>query len=229
MTFAIGDIHGCLPPLRGLIARIPEDETLVFLGDYIDRGPESREVISYLIRLSKTRPCHFLRGNHEQMLLKAVTNVHHTANWVFNGGKETLSSYGISLSQWKSTADRGALLGAHLHFFNSMPFFLETDTTIFVHAGVDVTVPDMSAQDPDTLMWIRERFFRKPKSWKGKPIVFGHTPTTSMNLPKGKILNTPPLVGIDTGCVYGGVLTAFNPDTGQTLQEQSDFSYLDAV
>ena len=226
MTIAIGDIHGCLEPLQRLVQRLPPQEELIFLGDIIDRGPDVRGVVSYLIHLDGLRPCRFLMGNHEEMLLKAVSNLRHTANWLFNGGQETLKSYGLTLPSWEKAQGRGVLLGGHLGFFQEMELYVETPDAIFVHAGVDVTLPDMAAQSRETMLWIRERFYRQGNKWRGKPIYFGHTPTNSMGLKQGMVFKSPPIYGLDTGCVYGGKLTAMNTTTGEIFQEKSEYSYL---
>ena len=102
---------------------------------------------------------------------------------------------------------------------------MEDARTIFVHAGIDLREPDMARQNPRILLWIREPFFRSANAWHGKEIIFGHTPTLSMGLPDGEIFRSRGLIGIDTGCVYGGMITAIDSRTHALYQERSDFRY----
>ncbi|MDH4224027.1 MAG: serine/threonine protein phosphatase [Deltaproteobacteria bacterium] len=218
MAIAVGDIHGCIGPLRQLAAQIPAGEELVFLGDYIDRGPGSAQVIRFLRQLAHTRPCRFLLGNHEDMLLNAIRDPQGAAVWLMNGGRATLASYGVDPAAWRRGTHRGDFLGADLAFFQHLERFWEDDQTLFVHAGVDPAVADMRRQNPQDLIWIRERFFRRGHLWQGKEIIFGHTPTQFMGLRLGTVFKAPPLFGIDTGCVYGGRLTAMDSRTHQVFQ-----------
>lgn len=219
MPIAIGDIHGCLRPLRRLLARLPRHQELVFLGDYIDRGPASAAVLSTLISLAGQRPCRFLLGNHEQLLLDAIRPGAEAGPWLMNGGDATLASYGLTSQQWARQADRGAFLGGHLAFLESLALYHEDAQTIFVHAGIDPTIPEMADQRPEVLLWVRERFFRRAHHWRGKQIVFGHTPTFTMGLPHETIFQAGRLFGIDTGCVFGGCLTALDMESHLLYQE----------
>lgn len=219
MTIAIGDIHGCLVPLRRLIAQLPQSEELVFLGDYIDRGPDIAGVIHFLIELAAERPCHFLMGNHEQLMEQAIRSAEEDHVWFSNGGEATLASYGADPSTWVHSANRSAFLGEHRSFFGGLRYYHETDDTIFVHAGIDPDIPRMADQSPEVLLWIRERFFRNAAQWQGKQIVFGHTPTFNLGLPRTAIFRSGRIIGIDTGCVYGGCLTAIDSGTHRIFQE----------
>ena len=226
MAIAVGDIHGCLNPLKKLIAALPPGEPLVFLGDYIDRGPDSAGVVRYLRGLAAQRPCRFLKGNHEELMREATTDRGSIDLWLINGGEATLPSYGVELSRWLQEKDRGEFLRADREFYDSLELFVEDEETIFVHAGIDTSVPDMARQQPEVLLWVRERFFLNAAAWRGKQIVFGHTPTRSLHLPPGEIIRNHRVFGIDTGCVYGGHLTAMDMRTHELYQEPSDFSYL---
>ena len=223
MAIAIGDIHGCLSTLQRLVQRLPHNRHLVFLGDYIDRGPDSSAVISYLKTLDTLRPCTFLMGNHEKMMLRATKHTQSINQWLLNGGIATLTSYGISTTAWKKAENRAEFLNGHLEFFKKLKPYHEMDGHIFVHAGVDKSIEDMKQQKEETLFWIREKFFGSRKKWPGDPIVFGHTPTRLMGLTGKKIFKAENLYGIDTGCVYGGYLTAFDTETSELIQEKSDF------
>jgi serine/threonine protein phosphatase 1 len=230
MPIAIGDIHGCLEPLQRLVEtlqrlveQLPPEKPLVFLGDYIDRGPQSAGVVQYLIALGKRRPCHFLMGNHELLMMTAVVETEAISHWLYNGGTTTLISYGTNQRQWAGNSERRSFLGPHHAFYKALELYWEDQDTIYVHAGVDVGISDMKAQDPETLLWIREKFFRNAHQWRGKQIIFGHTPTRTLGLSGKAIFNNERFYGIDTGCVYGGYLTAMDSRTHQLWQERSTF------
>lgn len=225
MAIAIGDIHGCLEPLQRLIARLPFAEELVFLGDYVDRGPDSAGVVKFLKGLAAQRACRFLKGNHEDLMWNAIADRGEISSWFFNGGDATLESYGVSREEWLPSPERGAFLKDDLEFFEPLEMYYENESTIFVHAGLDPRIPDMARQNPHVLLWTREGFFRSASQWQGKEIIFGHTPTRLMGLHGKEIFNSGRVYGIDTGCVYGGYLTAIDATTHQLYQEQSDFSY----
>lgn len=187
-TYVIGDIHGCLQPLQRLIHKIdpqPGDE-VVFIGDYIDRGPHSREVVEYLLTLPHR--CVFLLGNHEKMLLDFLAG-EEPHLYLSNGGLATLTSYG---------GDPDNIPQAHLRFYRSLRPIYETPHHLFVHAGIRPLVP-LEQQDLKDLMWIRQEFFQFVGRFP-KPVIFGHTPMR-------RVLMAEDRIGIDTGCVYGGKLT----------------------
>lgn len=197
--FAIGDIHGCRSLLEELLGRLdlhPETDTVVFIGDYIDRGPDSRGVVETVLalrrRISKVI-C--LMGNHERMFLDYLEDPAAAAMFLGNGGVATLRSYGL----WR--ADQvtiGDLPEEHRAFFESLSLWHETEQYLFVHAGLRPGVP-LAEQDPWDLVWIRREFIHSPATF-GKTVVFGHTP-----LPEPYVDGTK--IGIDTGAVYGGPLT----------------------
>ncbi len=172
-------------------------DTLVFIGDYLDRGPFSREVIDYLIGLQDTyEKMVCLCGNHEQMFLNYLNGVDETL-YLGNGGVATLQSYGILLSD--DVEKRKAKIPArHMNFFQSLLFHYETEHYIFVRAGLR---PERSLREQlmDDLLWIRHEFIENDSDF-GKTVVFGHTPMRNLLIGKNKI-------GIDTGAVYGGKLT----------------------
>jgi serine/threonine protein phosphatase 1 len=195
--FAIGDIHGCYDPLVRLLGRVPIDWTrdrLVFMGDYIDRGPQSFEVIEHLIELQKRHPeTVFLKGNHEQMLADYLSGKDRMT-YLYNGGQQTLDSY----LRNSSAPGRYPIPEAHLRFFESLQLMFETENYIFVHAGLRKGLP-LENQRPEDLLWIRENFVDTRHSF-GKRVVFGHTPFDEPRVEPNKI-------GIDTGAVYGNKLT----------------------
>jgi serine/threonine protein phosphatase 1 len=198
--FAIGDIHGCLDKLKELMDKLIIDrqsDTLVFIGDYIDRGKYSREVVDYLIGLkSDYKNIVFLQGNHEQMFMNYLDGVNEGL-YLGNGGRATLESYAISL--FDNIAQRKAKIPEdHWNFFQSLLPYYETDQYIFVHAGLREELP-LKEQAIDDLLWIRFEFIANENDF-GKTVVFGHTPMRDLMVNTNKI-------GIDTGAVYGGKLT----------------------
>jgi serine/threonine protein phosphatase 1 len=184
---AIGDIHGCLDRLDRILERLPDGRTLVFLGDYIDRGPESRGVVLRLIRLSRLRTCVLMLGNHEEMMLDALDEVYPGAerNWLLNGGDATLRSYGVpSVRRLKEE-----LPAEHLDFLSSLREHWETEEYVFVHAGIEPEGPD--ATDRNTKLWVRIE--PSESIGYGKIVVCGHTPYRSP-------IRGPDWICIDTGC-----------------------------
>ena len=199
--FAIGDIHGCLSKLERIISRTginSEEDTLVFIGDYIDRGADSRGVVDFVLDLKrKIRTIICLKGNHEQMFLDYVCLNKNEDLYLSNGGDTTIASYGYR----NVRRDRELNVpDSHMEFFNSLLPYYETDDYIFVHAGLreNVLLKDQNIQD---MLWIRHDFIMSSYDF-GKTVVFGHTPMSH-----SKPLFLPGRIGIDTGAVYGGFLT----------------------
>jgi serine/threonine protein phosphatase 1 len=199
VTYAIGDVHGHLNKLQALIDRCldhcgAQRIRMVFIGDYFDRGPNSRGVIEYLLELQHSVGTEVicLRGNHEADLVACAQGADQT-NWLANGGKQTLASYNI--------ADAREIPRAHIEWAGSLPLYYDDGRRLFVHAGIDPAVP-MAAQRLKDLLWIREPFL----SYEGKferLVVHGHTPTRS-RLPELRSNR----VNVDTGAGYDGPLTA---------------------
>jgi serine/threonine protein phosphatase 1 len=203
LTFAIGDVHGCVDKLQALLAacervRGGRDARVVLVGDYIDRGPQSRDVVDFLIHRQRGEGSRLvcLRGNHEQMLLDAAASgrtVPDLLDWLSNGGEHTLLSYGVH--------DPVLLPGAHLEWISSLPLQFSDSQRHFVHAGIrpGVALADQTAED---LLWIREPFLSSEARHPGF-IVHGHTPTRS-GLPDLRAHR----LNLDTGACFGGELTA---------------------
>ena len=195
--FAIGDIHGSIDRLQDLMQKIPIDfanDTLLFIGDYIDRGPGSVEVVEYLMDLKKRVPeIILLKGNHEDMLEKYLDGTDRFT-YLLNGGQNTLDSY---LSK-THRSDSFPIPAEHIDFFKSLRLYYETEAYIFVHAGLRPKIP-LASQKTEDLLWIRDKFIYSKYNF-GKPVVFGHTPLE-------KPLVEPNKIGIDTGAVYGNALT----------------------
>lgn len=193
MIYAIGDIHGCLGPLKELIREINPsvEDKLIFIGDYIDRGPDSHGVIDFLIALSVNRNCVFIRGNHEQMMIDYFSDKPDGKLWPLNGMEATLESYGSIFS----------IPSYHLDFLEETIMFHEEGSFTFVHAGVKPGIP-LGKQKNKDLLWIRDEFIYSKKPLKEQVVIFGHTPMLS------GLLFQKYKIGIDTGCVYGGKLSA---------------------
>lgn len=195
--YAVGDIHGCYDKLIALMDKIDidfESDILVFLGDYIDRGPQSYEVVEYLANLKSIHSnTVFLKGNHEEMLEKYL-NGKDRVSYLVNGGQQTLESY----MNRPRAEDEPPIPRKHLDFYNHLKIFYETESYIFVHAGLKNKVP-VEKQKTEDLLWIRKRFIESKYDF-GKMVVFGHTP---LHEP----LMLPNKIGIDTGAVYGNKLT----------------------
>jgi serine/threonine protein phosphatase 1 len=189
---AVGDIHGCLEQLKCLMTRVrPRDnDQFVFLGDYIDRGPDSRGVIEFLLDFRKRYPSTvFLKGNHEEMFLDYLQGKN-TLLYMANGGWETLKSY--------ETEAGIKVVPEHLDFIESLRLYYEQESFIFVHAGLRPGVALDEHEERDFL-WIRGEFLDSDYEFE-KTVVFGHTPLSDPLQERDKI-------GLDTGAVYGRHLT----------------------
>ena len=206
--FAVGDIHGCANELSNLLNFLESEksyshnDTVIFIGDYIDRGANTASVVQQLIDWSKkyTRT-HFLKGNHEQFLFKTLNNDFEAAeHWWKNGAKEALESYGLNFAHLDKL--ELSLPPTHLEFFTRrLERYIIANDYIFVHAGIDLDKSILTQVD-EVIFWIRDAFLSREVSMD-KTIVFGHTPFKDVSVSKGKI-------GIDTGCVYGGKLSVVN-------------------
>jgi serine/threonine protein phosphatase 1 len=208
-NIAIGDVHGSIAALRSLLSVLnPQADRLIFLGDYIDRGPHSREVIESLIALSSNHNHIFLRGNHDEWLLRARTEKRWFKTWVAEGvgGRETLSSYGASSFDVLALS---LVPDEHFDFLESTRLFFQTDYEIFVHASLSWQEPEET--DPQQLLW--RSFHDITPHPSGKRVICGHTSQTS-----GLPLYTDYAVCIDTCCYETGSLSALNVDTDEVIQ-----------
>lgn len=212
-TIAIGDIHGCSDALAALLDAIgpSRDDTIITLGDYIDRGPNSRGVLDRLIALAEKCRLIPLLGNHEEALLDALRDVSTLRRWLTFGGADTLVSYG-----WVSGGPKRSLTDwipyRHQEFLAGCPSYHETPTHLFLHAGYIPELP-LAQQPTLALRWRVTDAATAVAHHSGKVAVVGHTPQQS-----GEILDLGFLVCIDTNCVRGGWLTALDVNTGQVWQ-----------
>lgn len=217
----VGDIHGCYRSLEAMLKKLEpfSSSTFIFLGDYIDRGPDSKSVIDLLLDFQKHTTSVMLRGNHEQMMIQALDEKDFSL-WMINGGRITLESYG--LNEYNPDIPE-----EHYHFIKQTKPYYETDQYFFVHAGLptDITIKQ-ATQNSDywyDFLWERSHLDRTGTAWE-KRVVFGHTPVP---LP----LSTSEMLGIDTGCVYAhqpgmGYLTAaILPEEQFIYQKNLEYTY----
>jgi serine/threonine protein phosphatase 1 len=196
-VFIVGDIHGCLDPLKRMMDKIkwrPEEDGLIFLGDYIDRGVDSKGVVDYIIEISNSSPhVQCLMGNHENILLDFLSSGDPRL-LLLNGGMTTLESY-----QVEERGETEALIPPeHVAFFENLFLYIELDDYYVVHAGFRPGV-EIEKQSSEDLIWIREPFIFSDHNF-GKKVIFGHTPLAEPLVMDNKI-------GLDTGAVYGNKLT----------------------
>jgi len=214
--YAIGDVHGEIEKLEALLTSIREDARrtsaapmVVFLGDLIDRGPNSRAVVERALRLCEAGEALAIKGNHEELMLHAFSNresigIYH---WAENGGDETIMSYMMANGphdDWREAIDE-----AHLGWIDKLPAMIRDEArgVVFVHGGIDpATFPECS---DEIRMWTRSNKFFDPGRWPKRPeldgilVVHGHTPTADFQ----PHVN-PRRINVDTGACFGGPLTA---------------------
>ncbi len=215
MFYIIGDIHGYYNKLSGLFEKIKkhitDDDTIIFLGDYIDRGHYSFEVIEFLIDLQHNYNTICLRGNHESMFLDYLQGKE-IQLYMYNGGQATIDSYIKMMGALRLPED-------HKAFFNNLKLYHETDNFIAVHAGMRPGIP-VELQSSYDMTWIRDEFYVKQYRWP-KLVVFGHTTTINITgLPIYEIYDdvNKNIIGIDTGAGYGGPLTCLRLPDKQIFQ-----------
>ncbi len=206
-TIAIGDIHGCLASLDTLLDAIQPtaDDTIVTVGDYVDRGPDSKGVIERLIELQQRTNLVPLLGNHEEMMLAVLDQKMEPYGWLGHGGVQTMDSYGF-------TGDLAVIPESHRTFLNECRDYFESENHFVVHANYDPSLP-FAEQPPDLLRWIKLTELMPPPHISGKRAIVGHTHDR-----RGEIVQFPHLVCIDTYCYGGRWLTAIELESGYTWQ-----------
>ncbi|MFA5667754.1 MAG: metallophosphoesterase family protein [Balneolaceae bacterium] len=212
---AIGDIHGCAKTLKLLLTQLSTEfgtsVEYVFLGDYVDRGPESNNVIEQCIEFSETHNCTFIRGNHDLVMLKALGKGGSKTDmlyWLGMGGSETMASYQSGVPK------------AHIEFLESTVTFYDTEEFFFVHASAPISVSlkkGKQIRDAESAyLWGRDHIGKENLPWE-KTVVFGHTPFKAP-------LITNQMIGLDTGCVYVdrgyGLLTAMALPGMEIIQKE---------
>ena len=193
--FAVGDIHGCSDAFQKLVENeieIKKSDKLILLGDYIDRGFQSKEVVDYIIDLQhKGFDIVPLMGNHEAMLLDTIDNKEHISRWIWNGGNKTLESFGVN-----SLEDLDQL---YKSFFKTLQYYYSFNDFLFVHAGFNDEIINPFS-DKYQMIWARREKYLHG-SLIDKTIVHGHTPITQTHC-KEIIQSNSRVINIDTGCVY---------------------------
>ena len=196
--YAISDIHGCLKSFQALLDRIAFASTdiLYLLGDFTDRGLDSKGVIDFINQLkAEGYTVYCLRGNHDQMLLDAAKSSASEKYWLPHGGLATLKSYGLSQAC--------EIPVEHLHFFQTLPYHFQVDQYILVHAGLDFSSPNPML-NTQAMMWSRKWYDHIDHEWlDNRIIIHGHTPTPRLGIEKRlERLAQLPAMSIDNGCVY---------------------------
>jgi len=195
LIYAVGDIHGCYDQLRAAVAKTrahagTNSYRVIFLGDYVDRGPDSRAVVNFVKDLvtntSAPGVWRALKGNHEQMMIAAERG-EELSLWVGNGGAETLASYDGYRDEMRR----------HVEWLDTLPTLIETENHIFVHAGLSPRL-SLADQPEEVRLWIRG--WQKHNHDFGKHIVYGHQAAEGLDLRRFSS-------GLDTGACYGGPLT----------------------
>jgi len=206
-TIAIGDIHGCIHALEAILGAIkptPADQ-LICLGDFIDTGRDTKDVISRLIRLQSECDLVVIQGNHEEMLMAALQSATLKDGWLMCGGLATLNSY-------RFCGDIDAIDREHLEFISQARDYYETDTHLLVHANYEENLP-LAELPSYTLRWSVLEAKPRPLHVSGKRVVVGHTEQRN-----GEILDLGGVVCIDTYCHGHGWLTALELETNQIWQ-----------
>lgn len=211
-TFAIGDIHGCDVALRTLLERVDlnSDDTLIVLGNVIDRGPKSKDVIELLLAAFERCRLISIMGNHEEMLLGVLTHARPIREWLDLGGQETLLSYGGVIDD---------IPDLHRAYLASMVDYWESDSEIFVHASLHSDEP-MDRQSTERMRWKSIRGIELPHI-SDKRVICGHTPQA------GEPLVFDGWVCIDTGVFQGGWLTLLETERNIAFQanQQGEFRF----
>ncbi|OHR63636.1 hypothetical protein HMPREF3291_16375 [Bacillus sp. HMSC76G11] len=215
---AISDLHGCFDELMKLIELIkynPESDQLILLGDYLDRGPNSRETLSKVMSLADEGAI-ALRGNHDQMFLDwiRIDNDRNDLHFFRNGGYATISSY-AGPGWFKERGYEDQLVKkakqhiqnhnqAHLEFLDKLPYYYEIDDYLFVHAGINPSLRDWKSTENTDFMWIRDHFLKNDHH-HANTIVHGHTPASLLH-PSNDIYFGNKKIAVDGSCAYGGQL-----------------------
>ena len=220
--YVITDIHGCAKTFKKLLKKInlTKQDTLYLLGDYIDRGPDSKGVIDLILKLQKDGyKVHTLKGNHEDMLLAAMYKEMYFRSWLSNGGKEALESFDVNHPK--------SLDSKYIEFFNKLKYYIELEDFYLVHAGFNFNI-DNPLDDKQAMLWIRN-YEPTEEFLKEKKIVHGHTPIRKKKIKK-KLSKGDQLINLDAGCAYVnksgmGRLCALNLDTMELTFQKNKWDY----
>ena len=220
MRYFIGDVHGCIKTLKELVRQIcivDDKPELYFVGDLIDRGPDSKAVIDYIIELNSSGlKTTSIRGNHEEMFVNAYTyNQKITdSDWYANGAERTAKSFNVNADINKPVSE--LIPEKYFQYCSALPYFISLPDYIIVHAGLNFRISN-PLTDFKTMIWTREEQYDKVLA-KGKRIIHGHSPIVLDELKCNLKEGMPDIINVDTGCVYIqhkglGNLTAVNAET----------------
>lgn len=228
---AISDIHGCCDELYMLLNKVKYNERedqLVLLGDYVDRGLKSKDVLDKVIELNQ-KGAIVLRGNHDQMFLDWLSTNNEDLESLFlhNGGFSTIESY-VGRNWFDQAVDRDAIkqrldeskefikntYSNHLEFLESTKFYYEIDKYVFVHAGINPTFNDWKQTHPNDFLWIRKEFLNYPNKHTNRVFLHGHTPNRILNN-KDDIYYHDNKIGLDGGCCFNGQLNCLEIKNGE--------------
>lgn len=207
-TLAIGDVHGCFDAMCSLLtlAKVSDRDRVVWLGDYVDRGPDSAKVIDFLARQDRSKHV-CLRGNHEIMMMKARGSLDYMRSWASSGGDETWDSY---IREYGGTDGMQSVPELHWSFISNLNAYLETETHVFVHAAIDAEL-EMSLQFDEVLYW--GDFDCIGPHVSGKQVICGHTSQKD-----GIPLSRPHATCIDTWACGGAWLTCLDVESKRYFQ-----------
>lgn len=219
--YAISDIHGCTKTFKALLERInfSKEDILYLLGDYIDRGPDSKGVIDHIWQLQSTGHTVFcIKGNHEQIMIDSLVDIEKKRSWLTYGGLNTLKSFNI-----QTLID---IPKVYISWLIKLPHFLITDGYVLVHAGLNFELEN-PLEDETAMLWIRQWYNSIDRKWLGdRIIIHGHTPTKQLLIQNSlHNLKNIPVIDIDSGCVYDtlgfGYLCALNLDSRELYFESN--------
>ncbi len=225
---AIGDIHGCYRTLKKLIesqVKPEKDDEIYFVGDYIDRGPGSREVLDYIIDLKwKGYKVFPIRGNHEDLMVKAFSDEKHLLAWFQNGAEATLQSFDIPENIINDYEGLRLIPERYIHFLSSLPYYYDLGDFIIVHAGLNLGSSDFLS-DTQAMLWSREvKGLNLLK--EGCCIIHGHIPMPIVTIKPNLMRKDTRNLNIDAGCVYKdlpgyGILAALELDSRKLFVQEN--------
>lgn len=211
--FVMSDIHGCFKEFQGALKNWKkETQTLVVIGDLEDRGKDSYQVITYLMKLQKDYDVVVTMGNHDRMFLDYLEKKGTSSIYLLNGGGATLKSFVSDERAVSAKAKVEIIKDEHqdiISWLSSLPLYYETEKYIFVHAGVNVNLKDWKNSTEMDFLWSRDMQYSAASNETGKTIVFGHTPTRFLNKDGSDEIyysSCGTKIGVDGGCVFGGQL-----------------------
>ena len=221
--WVIGDIHGCIATFQAMVEKeigLQPDDTLFLLGDLIDRGPDSKAVIDYILRLQEQAyDVRSIIGNHEVMLLDAIRSERQYILWMSNAGMTTLHNFGIDMERYPGPEGVRRIPARYLDFFQQMPYYIESEGFFLVHAGLN---PESlhPLDDTDTMIWTRREAYHSD-FLKGRKLIHGHSPLHREEILRRLSDRDAQIYNLDGGCLYTdfpglGNLVAMNIDSGES-------------